>query len=163
MSNKIIPVEEVLNQFKEVFDLAVTQNALRSKANQTDQRLHVIIRACQNVVASPLIEKDGGERKRKLGSVVEPDYVEKSVASTKESTDYGQGGKGDTDEAFIETVKNLSVERLASTTYSKDALLLIVKKLQASGLQIEVAESDTKKILAEKIFKALNPENQTQE
>lgn len=163
METKIIDVEDLITQTKELYDLAVTQNALRGANNKPDQRLHVIIRAFRNIVASPLFSSSQTGNKRRLGEVVNvneintvhsiPDTNNKKNDATPIITNQKDG-------TFIEMLNTQTLEQLYSTKYSKDAQLVIIKRLNEFGAGIEVIEDDTKKILAEKIFNYLHSNEQ---
>lgn len=182
MSKQLIPFSDLAKAVKDVYAVVKEQSTL-----QDDSRVKVLERQLRILTLSPaLVVKDNDEKVQEFGSLGKVVTPSSSVTEKKEavSVSIGQLGavvnqavlnpepaktdatkeanKGLADDEFLQSLVGKTVEKLASTQFSKDALLQIVKAInEKKEGSIEVVEADTKQTLAEKIYAVLNPEPAT--
>lgn len=184
---KLMPYEDLYAGIKEAQTLVQSQIDERIKQGKAvDPRFHGINRALNAIVINPMYAKleNEADRNSGIGKVVTPGAaVAANKAEEQKKTKIGQVVKAaeqpdpnaalqekveqanQEDAEFIEGLKGKTVEQLKSTAFSKEAQVQIVKKINELAKEevIVVEETDTKGVLAEKIFNYLHKDDEAAE
>jgi hypothetical protein len=179
MSKQIIEFPDLIQSLKDLQSVVSEQSEI-----QDDLRIKALSAKLKVLVAGPMFNSSTPSNTQstgELGKIVKPSQAIKgsvdSGATVNKSVKLGEvvskaepaatelagsaaklTDKQKEDQEFLLSLKDKTVEKLASTQFSKDALIQIVKTInENSEAKIEFAAEDTKQLLAEKIHAALNP------
>ena len=181
--SELLSFDELTAQLKDVKTLVAAQLQLRAEQGKPDANIEVLDRRLKSLLANNFFNEKGvdapednsgiGQVISKAGKVVKEEVKAESSEATVEigkvispaktdvvvkTDEVKAAAKVTADDDFLNELVGKPVEKLASTQYSKAALVEIIKSInEKKQLSIEVVDADTKQTLAEKIFAALNP------